>query len=111
MGGIPSASTPATQASITPLSQTAPATGIDDDRVKLLMSRLEQLGGTDPKVAPWGSSGHLFRCCCQAPLANSSAVTQHFESVAGEPALAVEEVVAKVEAWRTAQRAGGVLRY
>ena len=75
------------------------------------MSRLEQLGGADPKVAPWGSSGHLFRCCCQAPLANSPAVTQHFESVAAEPALAVEQVVAKVEAWRTAQRNGGVLRY
>ena len=110
-GAIPSTSAPATQTPITPLSQTAPATGPNDDRVKALMSRLEQLGGVDPKLAPWGSSGHLFRCCCQAPLANSPAVTQHFESVAAEPALAVEQVVAKVEAWRTAQRGGGVLRY
>jgi hypothetical protein len=110
-GAIPSASAPATQAPITPLAQTAPVAGTSDDRVKTLMSRLEQLGGADPKVAPWGSSGHLFRCCCQAPLANSSAVTQHFESVAAEPALAVEQVVTQVEAWRTAQRGGGVLRY
>jgi hypothetical protein len=110
-GAIPSTSAPMTQAPITPLAQTPPATATEDDRVKTLMSRLQQLGGSDPKVAPWGSGGHLFRCCCQAPLANSSAVTQHFESVATEPALAVEQVVAKVEAWRTAQRNGGILRY
>ena len=110
-GAIPSTSAATTQAQITPLAQTAPATGTDDDRVKSLMSRLQQLGGSDPKVAAWGSGGHLFRCCCQAPLANSPAVTQHFESVAAEPALAVEQVVAKVEAWQTAQRNGGVLRY
>ena len=34
-------------------------------------------------------------------------MTQHFESVAAEPALAVEQVVAKVEAWQIAQRDGG----
>lgn len=100
-----------TQSSITPLGATsAPATNVTDDRVHTLISRLEQLGGSDPKVAPWGSSGRLFRCSCQAPLANSSAVRQHFESVAVEPALAVEQVVAKVEAWRTAQRNSSVLR-
>ena len=101
---------PATQSPITPLGPTSPAASTNDERVHALLSRLEQLGGADPKLAPWGSSGHLFRCSCQAPLANSSAVTQHFESVASEPALAVEQVVAKVEAWRTAQRSGGALR-
>ena len=107
---IPSTSAPATQAPITPLTETAPATGTNDDRVKTLLSRLEQLGGSRSEGGPWGSGGHLFRCCCQAPLGNSPAVTQHFESVAAEPALAVEQVLAKVEAWRTAQRIGGVLR-
>jgi hypothetical protein len=110
-GAIPSTSAAATQAPITPLAQTAPATGLSEDRVKTLLSRLEQLGGADPKLAPWGTGGHLYRCCCQAPLANSPAVTQHFESVAAEPALAVEEVVAKVEAWRTAERSRDVLRH
>ena len=110
-GTIPSTSAPATQPPITPLAETAPATGLKGDRVQALLSRLEQLGGADPKLAPWGSSGHLFRCCCQAPLANSPAVMQHFESVAAEPSLAVEQVVAQVEAWRTAQRDGVVLRY
>jgi hypothetical protein len=108
---IPSSSGPATQPPITPAAETAAAMDINNDRVKTLMSRLEQLGGADPKLAPWGSSGHLFRCCCQAPLANSPTVSQHFESVAAEPALAVEQVVAKIEAWKTAQRNSGVLRY
>jgi hypothetical protein len=110
-GSIPSTSALATQMPITPLTETSPPSGAKDGRVQTLLSRLEQLGGADPKVAPWGSSGQLFRCCCQAPLANSPAVMQHFESVAAEPALAVEQVVAQVEAWRTAQRSGGVLRY
>jgi hypothetical protein len=111
---VPSTSAPAAQAPpITPLAEAAPpaAAMTSDERVQALLSRLEQLGGADPKVAPWGSSGHLFRCCCQAPLGNSPTVTQHFESVAAEPALAVEQVVAQVEAWRTARQNNGLLRY
>jgi hypothetical protein len=112
---VPSTSSaPAAQAPpITPLAEAAPpaAATTGDDRVQALLSRLEQLGGSDPKVGPWGSSGHLFRCCCQAPLGNSPTVTQHFESVAAEPALAVEQVVAQVEAWRTARQNNGLLRY
>jgi hypothetical protein len=111
IGAISSTSAPASQSPITPLAKAAPVAGPNEDRVKTLLSRLEQLGGADPKLSPWGTGGHLYRCCCQAPLVNSPAVTQHFESVAAEPALAVEQVLAKVEAWRTAQRSGGVLRY
>ena len=109
MGEIPSASAPPIPPPITPVAQSAAPADHSDDRVKTLLLRLEQLGGADPKLSPWGSGGHLYRCCCQAPLANSPAVTKHFESVAAEPAQAVEEVVAKVEAWQIAQR--GVLRY
>ncbi len=112
LSAIPSTSAPPasmTQTPITPLAD-APATVPRDDRVQALLSRLQQLGGADPKLAAWGSSGHLFRCCCQAPLTNSPAVTQHFESVAAEPALAVEQVVAKVEAWQMARRNNTLLR-
>lgn len=111
---IPSTSTPAAQGPpITPVAEPASpsAANMSKDRVQELLSRLEQLGGTDPKVAPWGSSGHLFRCCCRAPLGNSPTVTQHFESVAAEPALAVQQVVAQVEAWRIARQDTDVLRY
>lgn len=76
-----------------------------------LMSKLQQLGAADTNLAPWGNDGHMYRFTCKAPLANAPAMTQHFESVAAEPTLAVEQVVAKVEAWRVAQRDGGQLRY
>lgn len=92
----------------------APSTTIpssDDERVRTLLARLEQLGGSSSTVAAWGSSGHLFRCCCQAPVTESAAVKQHFEAVAAEPALAVEQVVAKIEASRLAQRTPAGLRY
>jgi hypothetical protein len=111
MDAAPIASATSTRSPITPLGVASPPANTTDDRVHALISQLEQLGGTDPKIAAWGSSGHLFRCSCQAPLAKSTAVKQHFESVAAEPELAVKEVLAKVEAWRTAQRSDAVLRY
>lgn len=110
MAPIGSAAAPSGQQSITPLAGSAPPAGTNEDRIHTLLSKLEQLGGSEPTVAAWGSGGHLFRCSCQAPLANAPAVKQHFESVAAEPALAVEQVVAKVEAWRTAQRDSTMLR-
>jgi hypothetical protein len=81
------------------------------DRMPELMTRLQKLGAADTNLAPWGSGGNLYRFSCRAPLANAPAMTQHFESVAAEPEVAVEQVVAKVEAWRVAQRDGGTLRY
>jgi hypothetical protein len=76
-----------------------------------LMSRLQKMGAADTNLSPWGSEGHLYRFSCRAPLVNAPAMTQHFESVATEPAAAVEQVIAKVEAWQVAQRDGGTLRY
>jgi hypothetical protein len=83
----------------------------DDDRMPALMTRLEQLGAADTNLSSWGSSGKLYRFSCRAPLARAPAMTQHFESVAAERVAAVEQVLAKVEAWRMAQRDGGTLRY
>ncbi len=97
---------PATQ----PMEQVTRDPATIAERVPALLSRLEQLGAADPKVSPWGSSGRLYRCSCGAALANSPAFTQHFEAVATEPALAVEQVVAKVQAWQTAQRNVATLR-
>jgi hypothetical protein len=82
-----------------------------EDRMPELMSRLQKLGAADTSLAPWGSDGHLYRFSCRAPLANAPAMTQHFESVADQPTVAVEQVLAKVEAWQVAQRDGGTLRY
>jgi hypothetical protein len=77
----------------------------DMDQLPALLTRLEQLGGIDPQLVAWGSSGQLYRFCCRATLADAPSYTRHFEAIAPEPLVAVENVVAKVEAWRTAQRA------
>lgn len=108
----PNSSLPAnSQLLIPPADKTADTSTSNDDRVPALLSRLEKLGAAEPKLAAWGSGGHLYRFCCQAALTDAPACTRHFESVAAEPALAVEQVVAKVEAWRTAQRGDTALRY
>ena len=99
-------------ASIAPTSPVAvsPPAG-PTDRLPELMSRLQKLGAADTNLAPWGSDGHMYRFSCRAPLASAPAMTQHFESVADQPTVAVEQVLAKVEAWQVAQRDGGTLRY
>jgi|RhiMethySRZTD1v2_1073278.scaffolds.fasta_scaffold953550_1 hypothetical protein len=80
------------------------------DRLSELMARLQHLGAADTKLAPWGGDGRLYRFTCRAPLPTAPSMTQHFESVAAEPAMAVEQVLAKVEAWKVAQRDRGMLR-
>jgi hypothetical protein len=92
------------------LIQSPQGAGIDSERMPVLLARLEQLGAVDPQLAAWGSSGQLYRFCCRAALADMPTYTRHFESVAEEPLLAVKEVVAKVEAWRSEQPASGELR-
>jgi hypothetical protein len=82
----------------------------DADRMPLLLARLERLGAVDPQLAAWGSSGNLHRFSCKAALASSPIHARHFEAVAEEPVKAVEQVVSKVEAWRTEQRASAGLK-
>ncbi len=79
------------------------AAQLEADGVAPLLARLHEMGGADARVMEWGSSGELYRCSCRAKLAETSALARHFEAVANEPAAAVEQVVAKVEAWRTEQ--------
>jgi hypothetical protein len=86
------------------------ATTADTDPLPALMSRLEELGGVEPQLVSWGSSGQLYRFCCQAALEDAPNFKRHFESIAAEPAVAVEQVVAKVEAWREAQQDRSRLR-
>jgi hypothetical protein len=80
------------------------------DPLPALMSRLKELGGTDPQLVAWGRSGQLYRFCCQAALTEAPHVKRHFESVAEEPSVALQEVVGQVEAWRAAERNRGQLR-
>jgi hypothetical protein len=94
----------------TPIGTGAAPSDTDADPMAALMSRLEELGVIEPKLAPWGATGRLFRFCCRAPLADAPNAARHFESVAAEPTAAVQQVVAKVEAWRLAQRSGSEMR-
>jgi hypothetical protein len=87
-----------------PTNNTPTLPAAESGRMAMLMSRLGALGGIDPHLATWGTSGNLYRFHCQATLRDSTRLTRHFESVASEPLAAVEDVVAKVQAWRTAQR-------
>jgi hypothetical protein len=80
-----------------------PQTTDSTDRVSDLISHLRQLGAADTNLTPWGG-GTMYRFSCRAPLASAPNMTQHFESVAAEPEKAVADVLAKVEAWRVAQR-------
>ena len=80
------------------------AAGLEANGVAPLLTRLQEMGGGDARVGPWGASGQFYRCCCQAKLAETSPMARHFEAVAEEPIAAVEQVVAKVEAWRTEQQ-------
>lgn len=83
----------------------------DGDRTQQLVSRLQQLGAADTKLAPWGGDGNMYRFTCRAPLANAPSMTQHFESIAADPAAAVQEVLSKVESWQIAQRETANRRY
>jgi hypothetical protein len=66
----------------------------------MLLTRLKELGGIEPALEPWGASGNLYRFCCRAALADNPQITRHFEAVAAEQRVAVENVVAKVQSWR-----------
>ena len=103
----PIASAPATVAgpTATQLTPSADAASVDSNRMPILLARLERLGAVDPQLAAWGSSGNLYRFRCRALHSGSPRYARHFEAVAEKPLAAVEQVVSKVEAWRTEQGA------
>jgi hypothetical protein len=93
---------------LAPSTMAPPAATTEQQHVAELIAQLQQLGAPDAQVVQWGSSGRLFRCSCKAKLAEASPLARHFEAVANAPTEALEQVVAKVEAWRTQQQ--GLLR-
>jgi hypothetical protein len=72
----------------------------DEQQLITLLARLAEFNVQDPQLAPWGAGGQLYRFCCRATWGNSPQFSRHFESVAAEPALAVEQVLAQVSTWR-----------
>lgn len=102
---IASDSTTVAGPAATQLAPAVDAASVDSNRMPMLLARLEQLGAVDPQLAAWGSSGNLYRFCCRAAPAGSPRYARHFEAVAQQPLAAVEQVVSKVEAWRSEQGA------
>lgn len=88
-------------------SDTGTASGdggkVVDDPLARSLERLERLGGVEASVRTWGATGGFFLCSCQVKGAEPSAMARNFEAIANEPLAAVEQVAAKVEAWRAAQ--------
>jgi hypothetical protein len=95
----------AVEAAATKSRQVSGSGEIDSQRMPVLLARLEQLGAVEPQLAAWGSSGNLYRFSCRAAIADSPRFARHFEAVAAQPLVAVEQVVSKVETWRTEQGA------
>jgi hypothetical protein len=77
------------------------------ERVEPLLAKLRQFGVVAYDLEPWGTGGKLYRFHCEMPLAESAQLTQQFEAFAEDPQATVEQVVAQVAQWQTAnQRAG-----
>ena len=77
-----------------------------DARLEAALAQLDQLGVGQHELRPWGTSGQLYRFCCSAAWGNSPGYSRHFEAVATEPVVAVEQVVGQIAAWRAAEQGG-----
>jgi hypothetical protein len=63
-------------------------------------ARLRELGASEVRLEPWGSRGQLYRYCAVLPVAGSSDIQRHFQTIGDDPARAAFEVLSQVEAWR-----------
>jgi hypothetical protein len=106
--GEPAVLAPPALATLPPEASVAPADAeapeVPEAELLALYSRLEGLGIVEPRLATWGNDGQLYRFSCRVAVDGTAGLQRNFEAVAAEPGLAVEQVVAKVEAWRAAQR-------
>jgi hypothetical protein len=75
-----------------------------DNRLVNDVKQLAELGVHDQQVKPWGNSGGLYRCTCDAPWPAAPNYSRHFEAVATTAEAAVEQVTSQVVAWQNLQR-------
>jgi hypothetical protein len=64
--------------------------------------RLRALGASHYRLETWGERGELFRCTANVKLPSGRRAMRHFEATAPSPSQAIEQLLAKVEAWREA---------
>jgi hypothetical protein len=114
-------SAPVQQSTVAPASLAAPAliagepppgigpvagrveTPAPEAKLVALYARLDQLGVHKRQLVDWGENG-LHRFTCAAAVVDTPRFSRHFEAIAPEPQMAVEQVLAKVEAWRASQQ-------
>ena len=70
------------------------------DQLTRVRQRLLQLGATYCRLETWGSRQQLFRFYCRVAIADSPRYTRYFEATDVQPLVAMDEVLAEVEAWR-----------
>jgi hypothetical protein len=93
---------PANDPAVTQSAKLEPAAA--GERLVTDVQHLAELGVRDQQVKPWGDSGGLYRCTCDAPWIASPNYSRHFEAVATSAEAAVEQVTAQVAAWQNSQR-------
>jgi hypothetical protein len=86
----------------------APAGG--DARLDAASARLAEIGAREGRLEPWGNEGRWYRFSCDAPWVDAPNYTRHFEAVAADPASAVEQVAAEIEAWHASRPAVNATR-
>jgi hypothetical protein len=64
--------------------------------------RLRELGAERYLLERWGAEQQLYRFRCEMPFVGRTGFHQHFESTADSALQAMNEVLHKVDAWRTA---------
>lgn len=78
-----------------------PGDGDDlDSRIESARSRLEQLGATYMLLEARGQPRRVFHFHCRMPVDEGRVYQRPFDASASDPAVAMEQVVAAVEAWR-----------
>jgi len=64
--------------------------------------RLRELGAERYLLERWGAEQQLYRFRCEMPFVGRTGFHQHFEATADSALQAMNEVLHKVDAWRTA---------
>jgi hypothetical protein len=72
-------------------------------RFDAVSRRLQELGAESIRLEAADVRGEQYRFACRVPLPESAVYSRPFEALAGDPAAAMEQVLAEVEAWLAAR--------
>lgn len=84
-----------------PLAQGSGGTKASAETLRI-EQRLRELGADRYLLERWGAEQQLYRFRCEMPFVGRTGFHQHFEATADSALQAMNEVLHKVDAWRTA---------